>query len=214
MAEFSLARKAMVDNQIATSSVTEPRLLSVLGRVPRELFVPADRRALAYSDAHHPLGNGRFLAPPAVFAKLVQLAEISDTYRVLDYWPGTGYSTAVLAGLARKVVAVEPDAGLAAATRGNLASLGISNATVAQDLHAFGAGTFDAILVEGAIGKVSEALLDLLAMGGRLVCLLRQGPVGIATVQTKTAEGVATRTWFNATLPLVDLQPEPEIFVF
>ena len=94
----------MVDNQIETSAVTDQRLLSVLRRVPRELFVPAARRALAYTDAPHPLGNGRTLPAPAVFARLVQLAGILETDRVLDHGAGNGYSTAVLAGLAREVL--------------------------------------------------------------------------------------------------------------
>lgn len=214
-AKYTLARKGMVDTQIATSGVTDPRLLTAFRRVPRELFVPADRRELAYSDAHHPLGNGRFLSPPAVFAKLLQLARIAPSDRALDCWPGTGYSSAIIAGLVRDIVVIEPDAALAEVCRANLEALGIANAQV---VCAAPQGTdhkqFDVILVEGAIAEVTQDLLDKLAMGGRLVCLLRRGPVGVATVHELTVHGLITQTSFNANLPSVGLAPESESFVF
>ena len=214
IADYTSARKAMVDTQVATSSVTDARLLSVLRRIPRELFVPADRRALAYSDAHHPLGQGRFLPSPAVFARLVQLADISPSHRVLDYWPATGYSTAILAGLAREVVAIEPDPVMAEAARSNLAGLGVTNATVVDGEHLPKTEKFDVVLIEGAVAHVPEDLLDRLLPGGRLVCLLRQGPVGIATAHERIGSGIVVKTWFNASLPAIDLGPRPETFVF
>ncbi|MBJ3785547.1 protein-L-isoaspartate O-methyltransferase family protein [Devosia sediminis] len=210
--DYTSARKAMVDNQVATSSVTDPRLLSTLRRVPRELFLPADRHALAYSDAHHPLGQGRFLVAPAVFARLVQLTEVSETDRVLDYWPSTGYSTAVLSALARDVVGFEPDPALAAEARIRMAELGISNAVITQQLAP--GDLFDVVLVEGAVAEIPADLLQKLAPGGRLVCLVRNGPVGVATVCLRGVTGIVTKTWFNATLPVIDLQPVPERFVF
>lgn len=215
IADYSSARKAMVDNQIHTSSVTDPALLALFRSLPREIFVPADRRALAYSDAAHPLGKGRFMPAPAVFARLVQLAEIANTDRVLDYAPGTGYSVAILAGLAREVVGLEPDAEMAALAQSNLTALGISAATIVNaDFRAGDLKTFDVIIVEGAIDRAPDELLKMLCLGGRLVCLVRRGPVGIATVHTRAAEGVITRTWFNATLPPLALAPAPETFVF
>ena len=125
MTDYSAARKAMVDNQVNTSSVTDGRLLAVLSRIPREIFVPADRQALAYSDAQHVLGDGRFLPAPATFARLIQLAEITPEDRILDYWPGSGYSAAVLAALGRDVVVVEPVPTLAETCRSRLGDLGI-----------------------------------------------------------------------------------------
>lgn len=214
IADETAARKAMVDNQIATSSVTDARVLALLRRVPRALFLPADRRALAYSDAHHPLGQGRFLPAPAVFARLVQLAEISQTHRVLDYWPATGYSTAILAGLAREVVGLEPDQVMAAAARANLTTLGVTNASIIESDQLPPGEHFDVILIEGAVARVPEGLLDRLASGGRLVCLLRQGPVGVATVHERTGNGIVVQTAFNATLPAIDTGPVPEAFVF
>ncbi|MHA6299010.1 protein-L-isoaspartate O-methyltransferase family protein [Devosia sp. CAU 1758] len=198
-----------------TSSVTDPALLAVFRTVPRELFVPADRRELAYSDAAHPLGKGRFLPAPAVFGRLVQLAEIADTDRVLECAPGSGYSIAILAGLAREVLGLESDADMAALAQSNLAALAISNATIVNaDFRTRDLNTFDVIIIEGAVDQVPPELLEILSVGGRLVCLVRRGPVGVATVHIRKPEGVVTHTSFNATLPPLTLAPAPEIFVF
>lgn len=177
----------MVDGQVATSSVTDRRLLSVMKRVPREMFLPPERQALAYSDSHHPLGNGRFLPAPAIF---VQVLHVAPTDRVLDCWPSTGYSLAVLAGVADHVTGLEPDAHFAETARANLSELGIDNVDLRNGPVVPPAGqSFDAILVEGAVPRVPDELLAALAPGGRLVCLIRNGPVGAATLHTRTAKG-------------------------
>jgi protein-L-isoaspartate(D-aspartate) O-methyltransferase len=215
MVDFQSARKAMVDHQVATSGVTDPRLLSALRRIPREIFIPADRRTLAYTDAHHPLGRNRFVMAPATLARLLQLAEVLQTHSVLDCWPGTGYSTAILASLAREIVALEPDAALAEAARANLAALGITNATVLNDDRpSRDINKFDTILIEGALENLPESLLELLVPQGRLICLVRKGPVGTATVLEKGREGVVMRTTFNANLPVLDAGKSTEDFVF
>lgn len=215
MVDFQAARKAMVDHQIATSGVTDPRLLSAFRRIPREIFVPADRRPLAYSDAHHPLGGNRFVMAPATLARLLQLAAITPTGRVLDCWPGTGYATAIMGSLAQEVVALEPDAALAEATRANLAALGISNAKVLNgDRPSPDLNTFDTILIEGAMANLPESWVEMLTRQGRLVCLVRKGPVGTATILERGREGVVVRTGFNATLPVLYAGESAEDFVF
>lgn len=215
IADHSSARRAMVENQIQTSAVTDVRVLKAFHRVPRERFVPDSRNALAYSDAHHPLGNGRILPAPAVFARLVQLAEIKATDRVLDYGAASGYSTAIIADIAREVVGLERDPDLATRAQTTLMELGVANAAiVAESDLAPNLNTFDAIVVEGAVNEVAKNLLEKLAMGGRLVCLLRRGPTGIATVYTRMSDGVVSTSSFNATLPPMDLAPTPETFVF
>lgn len=215
LTDYASARRAMVENQVETSSVTDQRLLKVLRQVPREQFVPPARRALAYSDSPHPLGKGRILPAPAVFARLVQLAAVAETDRVLDYGCGNGYSTAVLAGLARQVIAFDPDAAMADAASTILTGLAIDNARITTgEYSARDFNTFDVIMVEGAVDAVPDALIRSLAPGGRLVCLVRQGPTGVATLLTNTPQGVVTRSSFNATLPLLDPAPVPEVFEF
>lgn len=213
--DLSLARKAMVDGQIAVSSVVEPRLLSALLTIPREVFVPEHRAALAYSDAQHDIGQGRKLASPVEFARIAQLAAIEPADHVLDVACGTGYSSAVLSKIAASVVAYEIDKDLATIAVHNLSRIGATNASfLTQEQAALDAGPYDVIVFEGAIGNVQDTYLQRLASGGRLVAVIGAGRTGVATVWTSTTDGVVSRTHFNAMLPPIMSNDAPEEFVF
>ncbi|HEX4296872.1 MAG TPA: protein-L-isoaspartate O-methyltransferase [Devosia sp.] len=205
MTDFEHARKIMVDNQLRTSGITDRRLLAAMGEVPRELFVPAVRRELAYIDEAQPLNATRRMAPPAPFAKLVQLAAIEHTDRVLDLGCGTGYSTAVLARLGAQVVAVEEDAGLAAEARRRLAGLGVGNAQVVEGSFttaAASAGPYDVIVIEGSMTEVPDAVLAQLKPEGRLVVTIQpKGRPGVANLFARSGKGVAATAAFDARLP-------------
>lgn len=217
MVDFERARKIMVDNQLRTSNVTDRRVLAAMLSVPREQFVPADRKALAYIDDAHDLGHGRSLAAPAPFAKLLQLAEIESGDAVLDVGAGLGYSTAVLAQLAHEVVGVEADAGLAAEAKKSLAAAGVSNADIVVgsfDSLAPGARSFDVIVLEGAVDMVPPGLFSLLAEGGRLVALIQRGAAAVANVYVKSGDAVNARAEFNASLPPLQSVQSADVFVF
>lgn len=213
--DFGVARKAMVDTQIAVHSVVEPRLLSALLTVPREHFVPEHRRYLAYSDAPHDIGGGRLLSSPVTFARLAQLAAIGPEDRVLDFGCGSGYSSANFSKLAKSVVAYESDKDLARIARHNLDQVGAKSVSVvtAED-DALLAGSFDAIMIEGAVVEAQGHFLDRLAMGGRLVAVVGAGITGVATVWTRTSAGVVSRSHFHAKLPALPLNNAAEEFVF
>lgn len=219
MTDFERARQAMVDNQLRTSAVTDRRLLRAMGAVPRERFLPEARRPLAYIDESHvlPGPSGRAIPAPAPFARLVQLAEIGPDDHVLDVGTGTGYSAAVLAQLAGSVVALEGDPALAKAASGNLASLGVANASIVENDLDKGApeqGPYDAIVLEGAVAEVPEAILHQLKEGGRLVALIRTGATAVASVYVRVGEEFAPRTEFNTTLPPLQRTSPPDTFVF
>jgi protein-L-isoaspartate(D-aspartate) O-methyltransferase len=219
MIDFAAARKKMVENQLRTEGITDRRLLQVMAQVPRELFVPENRRGLAYIDETQALpatGAPRHLAAPAVFAKLVQLAGVLDTDHVLDVGCGSGYSAAVLASLARTTVAVESDAGLAAAARANLAELSIEALVVEGPLEAGdrGHGPYDVIVLEGAVEQVPAALLAQLADNGRLVTLKQQGATAVAHLYVNSGGDVASRAEFNANLPPLIPASGPPAFEF
>ncbi|MBI4923153.1 MAG: protein-L-isoaspartate O-methyltransferase [Devosia nanyangense] len=205
MTDFDHARKTMVDNQLRTANVTDRRVLAAMGEVPRERFVPGARRALAYIDEAQPLSPTRKLGAPAPFAKLVQLAAVSHTDRVLDLGCGTGYSAAVLARLAAHVVAVETDPALAAAARKTLAELEVGNVGVVEGAleTAGGAdGPYDVIVIEGALEEVPDALLAQLKPEGRLAALIAApGRPAVAHLFVRSGEGIAAKAEFDAVLP-------------
>ena len=218
MVDFERARTQMVESQLRSGGVTNPAILARMRTVPREDFVSATRRDLAYIDDIQWLGDKasrRFMAAPATLARLLALAEITQTDTVLDIGAATGYSTAVIAGLAASVTGLETDADLAAAARANLAALGVTNASVIHgDISQIGKVRFDAIVVEGALDAVPDAFIAALAEGGRLVALLRTGAVGLAHLFVRSGREVTARAAFNAALPPLFAERPDEEFVF
>ena len=201
---FDAARLHMIDSQIRPSDVTDPQVLAAFGAVAREGYVPRAARALAYADVPVEVAQGRFLLEPRCFAKLLQLAAIRPDDRILDVGCATGYSSAVLARLGGKVIALEQDADLLRiATEG----LSNSNVTLVQGALIEGArqeGPFNVIVVEGAIEQVPETLLSQLAEGGRLVVVMNDdGPQGKATLFLKEHGGIGRRAVFDAAAPLL-----------
>ena len=218
MVDFDRARQVMVDGQLRAGGVTEPRILARMSTLPREMFVPEARRDLAYVDDLHRLGapgSGRFMPAPATLAKLLKLAAILATESVLDIGAGTGYATAVIAGLAASVTGLEQNAALAAQATTNIAALGLANAAIiAGSVEQLGSARFEVILVQGMLDTVPSAVFDALEDGGRLVTLIGTGPIGVATVFVMSGGKVAVRHEFNASLPPLFGARRNEEFVF
>ncbi len=218
MVDFERARAHMVDNQLRTSGVFDRRVLARMRVVPREIFVPVARRALAYIDDFQWLGSPakrRFMASPAILGRLLQLADILESDSVLHVGAGTGYGPALLAGLAEEVTGLEADAALAAEANAHLTALGLDNARViAGDAGALGRARFDVIIVEGMVDSVPQALLAALNDGGRLVAPVRSGGVGIANIFVKAEGKVTARQEFDVNLPALFAAPAAESFVF
>ncbi|WDR05746.1 protein-L-isoaspartate O-methyltransferase [Devosia rhodophyticola] len=218
MDEYLKARKYMVDNQLRTSGITDWRILLVMSDIPREDFVSDSASVVAYSDNHMPVAVGtgakRYLAAAAPFAKLIQLAEIGPTDTVLDVGAVTGYSTAVIAGLAATVTGLEIDPAMVTAANAHLSTLGISNAKVIAGPLAEGVagqGQYSVIVLEGVVAAVPQALLDQLADGGRLVALISNGGPAVAHIFVRSGSEVAGRAEFNANMPQLPIEvPERE----
>ena len=184
MTDFSVQRLNMVDSQVRPSDVTDQRIVRAMLEVPRELFVPAEVAQLAYIDDPVPVtlrskgAQARFLLPPRTLAKLVQLLEIGPQSAVLDVGCATGYSTAVLACLGRRVVGLEPEPELAETARRMLRELAIENATIVEGALAAGTpedGPYDVILLNGSIEEIPASVLGQLREGARLVSILASG---------------------------------------
>jgi protein-L-isoaspartate(D-aspartate) O-methyltransferase len=215
--DFSQQRVKMVDGQVRTTDVTSLPLLSAFLDVPREEFVPAERKALAYIDEDIEIARGRYLMEASPLAKLLQLAEISSGDIVLDVGCGTGYSSALLSKLAGSVIALESDASLAALANSNLTQLGCDNVAVVQGNLTDGyaaEGPYEVIFVGGSVDKVPAVLFDQLKEGGRLVVVEGRGNAGVAKVYLKSGGDVTARRSFNAAIkPLPGFEFAP-VFQF
>jgi protein-L-isoaspartate(D-aspartate) O-methyltransferase len=225
--DFALLRRTMVDCQIRTFGVTDHAVIARFLEVPREIFVPAEAKAFAYSDLSLKLANGapenesRRLLAPLVLARLLQDAEVKEKDKVLDVAPGTGYSTAILAGLAKDVSALEADSKLQAIVASNLAAIGL-NLPVATGPFSDGIAErapFDLIFVNGAVEGRLERLFGQLREGGRLITLSRapsdpERRACHAIRFEKIAGQISSRILFDATAPLLDAFREEPHFVF
>jgi protein-L-isoaspartate(D-aspartate) O-methyltransferase len=173
---YEQMRRAMVASQLRTTGVNDPRVLAAMGEVPRERFVPAERRTTAYAETLVPLGNGRWLNTPMALGKLLVEAAPQADDRALVIGAATGYAAAVLAKLVGSVVAVEDDADLMATAKTALKDTAVAlvKGPLAKG-HKRGA-PYDLILIDGAVETIPDALVDQLADGGRLAAaIVEQG---------------------------------------
>ncbi|SHG03540.1 protein-L-isoaspartate(D-aspartate) O-methyltransferase [Kaistia soli DSM 19436] len=222
MVDFTKARVTMVDCQVRTVDVTDYDVLDAFSAVPREEFLPDALKPLAYLDddllVSAPGEPARYVMEAGPLARLVQLAEIKPTDIVLDLGPAGGYSSAILARIAARVVAVEPNPALAEATRANLARLGIANVSVVSGALVEGHAAeapYDVIIIEGAIEFVPEALEKQLAENGRIVAVVGvNGLAAKATIFTRTGGTISGRPVFNTHVKLLPEFQRPKAFVF
>ncbi|WP_454287176.1 protein-L-isoaspartate O-methyltransferase family protein [Rhizobium arsenicireducens] len=223
MMDYAAARIKMVDNQIRTTDVTSHSVLNAFHLVPREVFVPANLRPLAYIDEDlqvAPAANGqpaRYIMEPSPLAKLLQLGAISKDDLVLEIGCGVGYTAAILSQLAGSVVAVECDEALAAKATATLADLGYDNvAVVTGELEKGYAAEapYDLIFTNGAVEEVPQGLLDQMREGGRLVAVVGYGNAARARLYIRNGDTWSHTEYFNAAIkPLPGFRRSAE-FVF
>lgn len=206
--EYAAARKFMVDGQLRPNRVTDPGILSAMGRLPRESFVPTAHRARAHADADVPLLNGRAMMQPMMLARLVQAMAVRLGEAALVVGAASGYSAALLADLGARVTALEEDAALLAAARmalpvavpGALPVLAAGPLTAGWPHSA----PYRAILVDGAAQALPEGLTAQLAEGGRLATIIAApGRMPQAVLLRRIAGTIDRTVLFDASAPLL-----------
>ena len=199
--DFKTARKHMVDSQVRCNDVTDIAIQNALETVPRERFLPAGLRAVAYAERELLYKDGRALLTARDFAKLLAAAAPRKSDLVLDIACGGGYSTAVLAALTEMVVAIEPDADLARAASDALTAENCDNAVVITGDPEAGAvdqGPYNLIFIAGLIEAEPESLLRQLAPGGRLAAIMRVDGVARGVVYRRDGDAFSPRDFFEA----------------
>ena len=169
---FATERFSMVESQLRQRGIRDERLLAAMSKVPRHEFVSQENWNEAYADHPIPIAEKQTTSQPYMIAAMVQAAEIKPEDRVLEIGAGSGYQTALLAELATYVFAVERYASLAESAQKTLERLGYRNARIITGDGSLGlkeSAPFDAIIVSAAAPRIPQALMDQLAIGGRLL---------------------------------------------
>ena len=216
MIDFDAARRQMVDCQIRPNDVTDYDIIDAFSTVPRELFVPSSKKAIAYSDADVDL-DGRSLGQVMPLAKMLQVAEISNSDVVLCIGSGAGYGAAIVSRLANSVIAVESNEDLVARSSETLLDLAYDNVAVVQAELEVGCPSeapFDVILVEGAVSTLPQALLDQLRDEGRLVAVEGEGLSGQIRVYSRHGDDISATGFSNVAVPRLPGFQRADEFVF
>ena len=192
-----IARKRMVDQQIAARDIEDARVIDAMRKVPRHEFVPEALRDGAYEDTPLPIGHGQTISQPYIVAYMSEALQLERSHRVLEIGTGSGYQAAILGELAKEVFTIEIVEPLAARARETLARLGHANVHVRAGNGYLGwpeQAPFDRVMVTAAPDAVPPALVDQLKVGGLMAIpvgtgvqelkILRRTPSGLETLRT------------------------------
>lgn len=220
MIDYAHARELMVEQQVRPWDVLDMAVLEVIGRLPREAFVPEAQRALAYADLELPLGHGVSMMKPVVEGRMLQALQLQPGDSVLEVGTGSGYISACLGALAREVVSLEWVPELAAAARARLDAAGLGNNIRIEVADALqydpGERLFDAVCVTGAVAQVPDRFLQWLRPGGRLFVVRGQAPAmeAVRMLKAGAVNATATESLFETGLAyLHGAEPVPQ-FLF
>lgn len=205
MNDFATRRTFMVDTQVRPSDVTKFTIIDAMLSVPREAFVPDEKREAAYIGENLDLGGGRVILEARTLAKMLDALDIQNDEVVLDIGCGLGYSSAVISKMAEAVVAVEENE-FADEAQALLSDQGIDNVAVVEgDLRegAAKSGPYDVILLQGSVESLPEAIEAQLEDGGRIACIWQEGALGVVRIGYKLDGRINWRFSFNAGAPVL-----------
>jgi len=188
--KFVVAREQMLKLDLKGRDITNHDVLKAMAEVPREEFIPESYSLQAYADGPLPIGMGQTISQPYIVALMTQVLRVNPSCEVLEIGTGSGYQTAVLSKLVKKVYTIERFAQLSESAQAVLGRLGVSNVEFYIGDGSCGwpesrlpsSGYFDRIMITAAVPQIPEPLVEQLADGGFLV-----GPVGYGGVQELVA---------------------------
>ena len=222
------AREQMIEQQVRAWDVLDERVLGIFRKVPRDHFVPAQHRYLAYADLEVPLPQGQHMLRPSVAGRLLQALALTGTERVLEIGAGSGFLTACLAAVSAHVESIEVFPELAELAKSNLATLSIGNTRIvtgdalatpapagdslANRSVADARTRYGAIAVTGSVPTADERFQRQLEIGGRLFIIVGEAPVMTARLVRRTAEDAWTSESLFETVvdPLINARRPPE----
>lgn len=211
------ARFNMIEQQIRPWNVADDEVLQVMKEIPREHFVPAIYKSLAFADINIPLAAGQQMMEPKVEARMLQALRVKCGDRVLEVGTGSGYVTACLDWLSDNVTTIEIHQLLADAARQHLADLGICDVRmiVADVFETLSEEKYDVIAVTGSLPVESDYFEKLLNVGGRLFQIVGCGPSSRAQLITRVRENAYRRdNLFETGIAPLEHAPQPQAFVF
>lgn len=213
--DIEQARRNMIDNQVRTWDVLNTHVLETLAGVRREDFVPVAFRGMAFTDMPIPLGHGEVMMKPVVEGRLLQALALNDTDSVLEIGTGSGFLTACMARMASHVTSVDLHEDFVDGAQTTLNRAGIDNVTLqtGEAVRAYQPkGTFDVVVVTGAVPDVSERFLSWLKPGGRAFMICGHSPVMRAVLLHHESQGqFRQESLFETDLPwLVHASPAPQ----
>jgi protein-L-isoaspartate(D-aspartate) O-methyltransferase len=215
--DIEAARQQMVDQQVRAWDVLDPRVLDALARVPRERFVPAAFRDLAFADAPIPLGDGQSMLAPKIDGRILQACDVGPDDAIVEVGTGSGFLAACLATLGGRVESLELRAELAAAAAANLRATGFAGVAVrSQDATVWEpAAPVDVVVLGASLPVYDERYQRWLKPGGRLFAAVGTAPPMAARLVTRLPSGEFTSTDLFETViePLTNAR-RPSSFVF
>ena len=211
--DYAKAREFMVEQQVRPWDVLDPRVLDALATIPRDAFVPAAHRTLAYADLALPLGHGEVMMKPVVEGRMLQALELEPGDEVLEIGTGSGFVTACLGRLAREVVSLDVHADFTAAARARIDESGMGGNIRLETGDALQWNTdrrFDAVCVTGAVDHIPPRFLEWLRPDGRLFLVRGRAPVMEAVLVRNGVNAPRIESLFETDLPyLAGAAPVP-----
>lgn len=211
----AIARFNMIEQQIRTWEVLDPKVLDLLNVIPREDFVPDAYKGLAFADLEIPLGNGQSMLSPKVEGRILQALAIEAHESVLEIGTGAGYLTALMAAQAKQVISIEVDQKIAAQAKSILSQIHNIHTAVGNAANGWGEEKYDVIVFTGGLEIFPDAAKKQLNIGGRLFAVIGEAPAMQAMLIKRIDEiSFKTDVLFETCLPYLLHCPTAEKFKF